>query len=295
MKILITGANGQLGRELADILSGRLPQAEFVLTDVDMLDITDATAVNSFIASAQFTHIVNCAAYTAVDRAEEEKSLCTAVNVDAVNNLAIAAMANGVRVLHISTDYVFDGNSCVAYSESDKPSPRSHYGTTKRKSETALLGLAPDSIIIRTGWLYSSYGKNFVKTMLRLASDHQQVKVVEDQIGTPTYARDLAIAIVEILGAAQWLPGIYHFSNEGVASWYDFAQAIFDISTSECSAIPITSDQYPTAAERPFFSVLDKSKIKATYGITIRHWRHALSECLGRMAAINSNLDNIKQ
>lgn len=289
MKILITGAKGQLGHELAEILPERLPQAELVFTDADTLDITDSNAVSAFICDGDYTHVINCAAYTAVDRAEEEKSRCTSVNTDAVSNLAKATSETSARLLHISTDYVFDGNACVPYRESDQPSPRSHYGVTKRKSETALMGLAPDSIIIRTGWLYSSYGKNFVKTMLRLARDKERVNVVSDQIGTPTYAHDLADAIAKILAAPQWLPGIYNFSNEGVASWYDFAQAVFDITGSKCVATPISTDQYPTTAERPHYSVLDKSKIKATYGIEIRHWRHALSSCLKRLDDWDNN------
>ncbi len=287
MKILITGAGGQLGSELAGVLPGRLPGAELVFTDAANLDITDATAVDGFVSNGGFTHIVNCAAYTAVDRAEEDKALCTAVNVDAVGYLAAAAENCGARMLHISTDYVFDGRSCTPYTESDLPAPRSHYGVTKRRSETLLLGLLPEAIIIRTGWLYSSYGKNFVKTMLRLAAANTSVNVVCDQIGTPTYARDLAEAIAAIIAAPQWIPGIYHFADEGVASWYDFAQAVFDISGTACKAVPIPTADYPTAAERPSFSVLDKSKIKATYGIEIPHWRHSLAhciECLGAQA-----------
>lgn len=291
MKILITGANGQLGHELADVLPEILPDAEFVLTDADSLDITDASAVDSFMAGREFTHLINCAAYTDVNRAEEDKSVCTLVNVDAVGNLARAASRHGVRMLHVSTDYVFDGNSFVPYRESDKPSPRSHYGSTKRKGETALLGLAPEAIIVRTGWLYSAYGKNFVKTMLRLASERDRVSVVADQIGTPTYANDLARAIVAIIAAPQWLPGIYHFANEGVCSWYDFAQAIFDLRAPSCTAVAISSDQYPTAAERPHYSVLDKSKIKATFGIDIRHWHHALADCLDHLDRLNSAFD----
>ena len=283
MKILVTGCAGQLGRELQELLEERQPGVGRYI-DIDTLDLTDAAAVMEFVTAGAFTHIVNCAAYTAVDRAEEEKSQCTAANVDGTRNLAAAAAATGARMLHISTDYVFDGNAHRPYKESDKPAPASHYGSTKRKSETALFGFVPDAIVIRTGWLYSPHGHNFVKTILNRAREGAKLRVVCDQIGTPTYARDLARAIETILFAPRWVDGIYHFSDEGVASWYDFACAIVEIGGVECAPIrPIHSEDYPTPAARPFFSVLDKSKIKATYDIAIPHWREALKHCMARM------------
>ncbi len=280
MKILITGAAGQLGHCLCDTLPTTQPGAELLATDRDSLDITDADAVMTYVTAAAPTHIINCAAYTAVDRAEEERLACTRLNVDAVKNLALAANVVGAQIIHISTDYVFDGTGNRPYRESDKPAPLSHYGETKRQSETTLLGLCPDAVILRTGWLYSPYGKNFVKTMLRLSSSHETLPVVFDQTGTPTYAGDLAACIATILAAPHIVPGIYHYANEGVASWYDFAHAIFTLSDTPCRALPITTDQYPTAAERPAYSVLDKTKIKATYSLAIPHWRDALCRCL---------------
>lgn len=276
MKILVTGCNGQLGRELHTAIEAR---REGITTyiDIDDLDLTDREAVGEFIREGEFSHIINCAAYTAVDRAEEEKLQCAAVNSDALTNIAHLAGEMGIHVLHVSTDYVFDGCSCRPYNESDKVNPLSVYGITKRKGETALLGLAPDSIVVRTGWLYSPWGKNFVKTMLRLARENRTVSVVSDQIGTPTSATDLASAIVDIVFATQWAGGIYHFSNEGVASWYDFAVAAIEAAgITDCTVNPIPTKDYPTAAVRPMYAVLDKSKIKATYGLRIPHWRESL-------------------
>lgn len=284
MKILVTGANGQLGKELQTVLEEKFP-GQAVYAGSDMLDITDSAAVNAFVTAGDFSHIINCAAYTAVDRAEEESGLCNAVNHEGVKNLAAAAEAIGAKVLHVSTDYVFDGHTYTPYREGDKVNPTSVYGVTKRKAETALMGLAPGSIIVRTAWLYSPHGKNFVKTMLNRAST-PEVSVVYDQVGTPTYALDLAQAIAAILGSRQWVPGIYHFSNEGVASWYDFAEAIFRSTGSKTKVIPIPTADYPTPATRPHYAVLDKAKIKATYNITIPHWHESLQHCLRRMDAI---------
>lgn len=282
MKILITGANGQLGTELREILERDFP-GQTLYTDVQELDLTNAKAVESYVANNEITHIVNCAAYTAVDRAEEEKMLCAAVNTDAVKNLAMAADANGAKIIHISTDYVFDGTNHRPYRESDKVNPISQYGTTKRKGETLLLALAPQAIIIRTAWLYSAHGKNFVKTMLRLAETQPEIKVVCDQIGTPTFARDLARAVVKVLQSHQWVPGIYHFTDEGAASWYDFAKAIFRIAGKDVKVTPIPTEDYPTPASRPSYSILDRTRIKATYGIEIPHWEEALADCLRQL------------
>ncbi|MBO5054361.1 MAG: dTDP-4-dehydrorhamnose reductase [Muribaculaceae bacterium] len=283
MKILITGSQGQLGTELNQILTGAYPAGTVVTTDIDSLDLTDAKAVKNFISAGDFSHIINCAAYTAVDKAEIEKSQCTAINVDAVSNLAGAAADISAKLIHISTDFVFDGNQNVPYKESDKTAPLSMYGATKRRSETVALGLNPDTIVIRTGWLYSPHGSNFVKTILRLATKDESIGVVYDQIGTPTYARDLANMIATIIAAPQWLSGIYNYSNEGVASWYDFARAIIDIRGLNTMVKPLLTNEYPTQAKRPAYSVLDKNKIKATYQIEIPYWRDSLAECLKLM------------
>lgn len=280
MKILITGSNGQLGTEMKNILETEFP-GRSIYTDVAELDITDAKSVSDFIQQNEITHIVNCAAYTAVDKAEEDKALCAAINIDAVRNLASAAESFGTKIIHISTDYVYDGTAHRPYKESDKVNPISHYGTTKRQGETALLALAPNSIIIRTAWLYSPYGKNFVKTMIRLGHELPTLNVVSDQIGTPTYAADLARAIYTILRSPQWIAGIYHFSNEGACSWYDFTKAIHRIcGIKNCQVSPITTEDYPTAATRPSYSILDKSKIKATFGIAIPYWEESLEKCI---------------
>lgn len=282
MKILVTGSRGQLGSELHDLLENTHPGiTEY--TDIDTLDITDADAVLRVVREGEYTHVVNCAGYTAVDRAEEETGLCKAVNIDAVKNIGCAAAETGVRVIHISTDYVFDGAQGRPYTESDKPNPLSHYGVTKRKGETALLGFLPEAIIIRTGWLYSTYGHNFVKTIIDRARNTDRLSVVSDQVGTPTYAADLAAVIVRILMASRWLTGTYNFSNEGVASWYDLAVATVDLAGLDTTVKPIMTADWPAPATRPHYSVLDKSKIKATFGIEIPHWYDALARCITKM------------
>lgn len=282
MKILVTGSNGQLGRELHDVLEERCP-GKTVYVDIDELDITDAEAVEQMLREGDFSHIINCAAYTDVEHAEEDEHKCYAINVDGIRNLARYADPLGAKVLHVSTDYVFDGNSCRPYTEGDKPNPTSAYGNTKRRGEIALMGLSPESIIVRTGWLYSPHGKNFVKTMLRLAGERNEVKVVFDQIGTPTYARHLAEAIATMVLNPRWMPGIYHYSNEGACSWYDFAIAIFEAAGVDCRVTPITSDDFPSTVTRPHFSVLDKSRIKATYNLQIPHWQQGLRQCISRI------------
>lgn len=285
MKILVTGCCGQLGTELMHTLEKRVPGSVVGVSHQE-LDVTDADAVERFLKVGEFTHVVNCAAYTAVDKAEEEKLECSKVNVNAIMNIAKFAEELDFRLLHISTDYVFDGRSHRPYNESDKPAPLSIYGTTKRKGETAMLGLAPDGIIIRTGWLYSPYGGNFVKTILRLASEENKIRVVCDQIGTPTYSGDLAETITDIICGSRWQAGIYNYSNEGVASWYDFAVAILEYAgmhEAARSIVPIPTEDYPTAATRPIYSVLDKRKIKATYGIDIPHWQDALRRCMTKL------------
>ena len=286
MKILVTGCKGQLGQELHRVFDAEIPDVPVVYTDADTLDITDANAVERFVSDCAPTHIINCAAYTAVDRAEEDALLCSKFNADAVMNIARSAEHCGAKVVHISTDYVFDGRSWQPYREGDTVNPRSRYGTTKRKGETLLLSICPDTIIVRTSWLYSALGaNNFVKTMIRLGQEKSRIKVVYDQIGTPTHAADLAKMILTILRAPKWLPGVYHFSNEGVCSWYDFAKAIHRLTgITGCAVMPVRSSDYPTAAERPPFSVLDKEKIKVSFGIEIPHWEESLERCIKEMS-----------
>lgn len=269
-KILITGSHGQLGTELSKLL----PTA--VLTDVAELDITDLELVKKFVKENSIGIIINCAAYTAVDKAEDDKEIAEKINVKGPENLA----KTGCKVVHISTDYVFDGNGHKPYTPEDEPNPISVYGKTKRAGELAVLKNAKEAIIIRTAWLYSPYGNNFVKTMRRLGAEKENLNVVSDQIGTPTYAADLAAAIVKILPQiSENTKGIYHFTNEGVCSWYDFATEIMDDFDLKCQVNPISTSAYPTRATRPFYSVLDKSKIKNTFGLKISHWKHALQRC----------------
>lgn len=274
-----------MGRELAEVLP-RVLKAEIVLTDQNELDITDSQAVERFLRAGCFTHIVNCAAYTAVDAAEEDKAQCAAVNVAGVENLARHAEELDIRIIHISTDYIFDGTACRPYSESAKPNPLNVYGSTKRRGETALLGLAPASVIVRTGWLHSPYGKNFVKTMLKAARGGRPLEVVADQVGTPTYAADLARAIAAIIAAPAWSPGIYNYSNAGVATWYDFAVAVLEAAGMPDKAAeikPVPTADYPTPATRPAYSVLAKSKIRATFGVQVPHWQSSVRQCVERI------------
>jgi len=283
MKILVTGANGQLGSELRNVLEQECPGMT-LYTDIDELDLTNGKLVEGFVADNDISHIINCAGYTAVDKAEEDEAACLRVNFEAVKNIANAAYNAGAKVLHISTDYVFDGTSYRPYKESDKVNPVSQYGTSKRKGETVLLALCSNAIIIRTSWLYSPYGHNFVKTMLKLGEEKPSLRVVSDQIGTPTYSLDLARAISSILRARQWAPGTYHYSNEGVCSWYDFAKAIHRLAgITTCEVEPILTEDYPTAARRPAFSVLDKTRIKRTYDLKIPHWEESLAHCIQRL------------
>lgn len=268
---LITGANGQLGRELARLM----PDA--ILTDSATLDITDADAVREFVKRNNVDTIINCAAYTAVDRAEDDADTAARVNVVGPENLA----KSGARVVHISTDYVFDGTGHTPYEPDDAPNPVSVYGRTKLAGERAVLENAKSAVVIRTAWLYSPFGNNFVKTMRRLGAERESINVVCDQIGSPTYAGDLAAAIVAILPQMRdGMHEIYHFTNEGVCSWYDFACAIMALSGLPCRVNPIPSSQYPTRATRPMYSVLSKEKIKHDFNITIPHWQEALIKCL---------------
>ncbi len=281
-KILITGSKGQLGSELK-ALQQAYKQFSFVFTDVEELDITNAQALEEFVVAHQVAAIINCAAYTAVDAAEENQKLAFQLNAEAVEYLVQVATKHKLRLVHISTDYVFDGTASQPYEEQSIVSPIGIYGKTKRAGETHVLGCKAESLIIRTSWLYSSFGANFVKTMLRLGKEKEELSVISDQVGTPTYARDLAKAILEMLsreGRIDEKGKIYHYSNEGVASWYDFAQAIMKIEQLDCKVAPIETKDYPTKATRPHYSVLNKKKIKADFGIEIPYWRDSLGECL---------------
>lgn len=276
---LVTGANGQLGCELRRLI----PNAVFA--DSKMLDITGTTDVMNFVREKNIDLIINCAAYTAVDKAESEPDIARRVNVDGVRNLALT----GVPLIHISTDYVFDGKGHRPYSPSDKTNPVSVYGQTKLQGENVIMGITKTAVIIRTAWLYSAYGNNFVKTMLRLGAERDELNVVTDQIGTPTWAADLAAAIVKVAGALK--PGtraIYHYSNAGACSWYDFAHSIMELSGLKCKVNPINTAQYPTPATRPHYSVLDKGDIVRDFGVSVPHWRDSLKKALDEFA-INSH------
>lgn len=282
MKILVTGAYGQLGNALQREIAGD-NNIEAIFTDADSLDITDPTALDRFFEDNPVEIIVNCAAYTAVDKAESDDLKAAAINTAAVGNLGQVASKYGIKVIHISTDYVFSGESFRPYKENDEPYPQSIYGRTKLEGEGLLTSFCKDTIIIRTAWLYSEFGNNFVKTMLRLSGERDEINVVSDQIGSPTYAGDLASAIHTIISDKNWQPGIYHFTNEGVASWYDFTKAIFEIAGKSTRVNPIPTAQYPTPAKRPLYSVLSQNKIKQNYGITIPYWRDSLAECLKKL------------
>ena len=279
MNILITGCNGQLGNEI-QLLEKQHPQHTYFNTDVAELDITNPEAIGQFVEENHIDGIVNCAAYTAVDKAESDADFCRKLNADAPGYLAEAIERQGGWMIQISTDYVFDGTQHTPYREDDATCPNSVYGRTKLEGEQNVTSRCHRSMVIRTAWLYSTFGNNFVKTMLRLGREIDQIGVIFDQIGTPTYARDLAVAIFAAIEKGV-VPGIYHFSNEGVASWYDFTLAIHRLAGIEsCRVRPIHTTDYPTPATRPHYSVLDKSKIKSVYGIEIPHWETSLADCI---------------
>ncbi len=279
--ILVTGSNGQLGSELRD-LHVNFPQWHFVFTDRTTLDITDRDAIAKTCQSHHITHIINCAAYTAVDKAEEDQEQADAINHLAVSFLSDIAKEMDISLIHISTDYVFDGTHHTPYSETDTTHPQSVYGKTKLDGEKALFHVNPkNSIIIRTSWVYSNFGNNFVNTMLRLGKERDELGIIFDQIGTPTHAKDLAEHILEILPQVQNnTPEIYNYSNEGVCSWYDFAKAIFELSDTTCNVKPIETKEYPTPATRPPYSLLNKVKVKKEYNVAIPYWRDSLKQCL---------------
>ena len=282
MRILITGCNGQLGNEM-QLLEKENPQHTYFNTDVAELDITDQAAIEKFVNDHEIDGIVNCAAYTAVDKAEDNQELCRKLNTVAPGYLASAVEKRGGWMIQISTDYVFDGTNHTPYKESEPTCPNSVYGCTKLAGEEAAQKGCQKTMIIRTAWLYSTFGNNFVKTMIRLGKEKPELGVIFDQIGTPTYARDLAVAIFAAINQGV-VPGIYHFSNEGVISWYDFTKAIHRIAgITTCHVRPLHTAEYPTPANRPHYSVLDKTKIKQTYNLEIPYWEASLAECVKKL------------
>lgn len=282
-KILVTGANGQLGSEIK-VLAENFPQFEFVFTDYQELSIVDEQAVNGFFDSFHPDYCINCAAYTAVDKAEDadEQQIVYDINAKAVAFLAKACATHDTMFIHISTDYVFDGNNTEPYQVNDSPNPMSVYGVTKLQGEKNALQYT-DAIVIRTAWVYSSFGKNFVKTMMRLMQEKPEINVVSDQYGTPTYAADLAQLILDIIASGKWVPGIYHYTNEGETNWYEFATAIKEMIHAECMVNAIPTLAYPTPAKRPTYSVLDKTKIKQVYAVQIPDWEESLEKCIKKL------------
>ena len=285
-KILVTGANGQLGREL-QALASQFPSFEFEFVDRTLLPLDDQKKIDEFFAARQTQWCINCAAYTAVDKAESDKENAFRINGDAPGWIANACRNAGARLIHISTDYVFPGNSATPLKENDTTGPINVYGASKLEGEHRALEQYPDgTLIIRTAWVYSEYGNNFVKTMLRLMREKPSLNVVDDQIGSPTYAADLAAAILHIVDANRFIPGIYHYSNEGRISWYQFALAIRELIQSPCIVNPIPTSDFPTPAKRPHYSLLDKSHIRDTYGLAIPNWHTGLATCIGKLTDI---------
>lgn len=286
MNILVTGANGQLGNEMQRV--AKTSSNHYIFTDVAQLDITDREAVLRAVKDNSIQVIVNCAAYTNVDKAEDDSATADLINNKAVENLAIAARENDATLIHISTDYVFKGDRCTPCREDWETDPLGVYGITKLAGEKSIERTGCRHIIIRTAWLYSPFGKNFVKTMQKLTAEKDSLKVVFDQVGTPTYAGDLADAIARIIETGQLgKQGIYHFSNEGVCSWYDFAREICELSGNTCNIQPCHSDEFPSKVKRPHFSVLDKTKIKDTFGIEVPYWKDSLKKCIRELKTEN--------
>ncbi len=279
MNILVTGSKGQLGNE---IQKATKPHSDwhFFYTDVNDLDITQESMVMAFCKDNAINFIINCAAYTAVDNAEDDTTTAALINNTAVEILGKAAAKNNAKIIHISTDYVYAGTACEPYREDQPTAPHSVYGYTKLDGELALIKQCPGAIIIRTSWLYSSFGNNFVKTITALGKKHDELKVIFDQVGTPTYAADLAKAILEIINQNAKTTGVFHFSNEGACSWYDFAHSLLKLQNIACHIIPVESSEFPSKVDRPHYSVLNKKRIKDSYHIAIPHWEESLAECL---------------
>jgi dTDP-4-dehydrorhamnose reductase len=281
LSILVTGADGQLGSSIRHLSTDQ--KHHFVFTTEAELDLTSSDQITTFFQAQQFDVMINCAAYTAVDKAESDSEMANKVNHLAVAQLAEVAKAYDMKFIHISTDYVFDGVNHRPYTETDRTAPQSVYGDTKLKGEQAVLTTQPNGAIIRTSWVYSEFGDNFVKTMLKLGQERDELNVIYDQIGTPTYAHDLAVAILAMIETPFEETSLYHFSNEGVCSWYDFAKQIFEFSGISCQVHPIETHQYPTAAKRPFYSVINKAKFKAEFGVDIPYWKDSLKTCLNNL------------
>jgi len=281
-KILVIGAGGQLGQCLKTVAERRGINAIVFPAEQDA-NILDQTLLNSLFEKEKPGFVINCAAYTAVDKAEDEIDLAKAINETGAANLASACKANGSTLIHVSTDFVFEGNMVKLLSEEDVAKPINVYGLTKLDGEKAIESILGEYVIIRTSWLYSEYANNFVKTMLKLGAERDELSIIADQVGTPTYAIDLANAIFDIIASEGKNYGLYHYSNEGVTSWFDFAKAIFDISKTNVKANPIPGSAYPTKATRPAFSVMDKSKVKSTFNLEIPYWRDSLVECISKI------------
>lgn len=278
-RVLVTGAGGQLGSEIAKI-SKDYPEMEFLFVDREEMPLENEAQILSFLDKSTPQIIISAGAYTAVDKAEEENILADQINHLAVDTISKWCTKNEAKLVHVSTDYIFDGLSKTPYKEEDASDPINWYGETKLRAEKAIANNDTNAVIIRTSWVYSEYGHNFVKTMLRLMNERDSISVVNDQIGTPTYAYDLAQAIIKIITSNQWKPGVFHYSNEGEISWYEFAVAIKELSNINCEVKGVTSEEFPTIAKRPSYSLLDKTKIKTTYNLSVPNWKDSLSACL---------------
>jgi dTDP-4-dehydrorhamnose reductase len=283
-KILVTGSNGQLGNELRE-LAPSFAQYEFIFTDVEELSITDKEAVEKIFREQRPAYLINCAAYTAVDKAESDRELANEINGTAVGILSSVSKKYGTRFIHISTDYVFNGNATSPLSENDNVDPVNMYGASKLLGEQLAIENNPESIIIRTSWVYSFHGKNFVKTMMRLMNEKESIGVVSDQYGSPTYAADLAEAIMMIITSGKWQAGIYNYSNDGKISWFDFANEIKRLIHSACIVNALSTEQFPTPAKRPKYSVLDKTKIQQTFSLQLKDWKKSLQICINKLKA----------
>lgn len=281
-KIVVTGSNGQLGNELKELASS-YSQVQFAFFNREEFSINDKSRIEKIFEEHQPSYFINCAAYTAVDKAESEQELANEINGTAVGLLALTCKQYGTKFIHVSTDYVFNGKASSPLKEEDTVDPVNAYGASKLLGEQLALQNNPESIIIRTSWVYSFYGKNFVKTMMRLMNERENIGVVNDQIGSPTYAADLAKAIMQIITSGKWKSGIYNFSNEGVISWFDFASEIKQLTHSNCIINSLTTEQFPTPAKRPKYSVLDKSKIQQTFSIQLKDWKESLQACIEKI------------